>query len=524
MTSPASSYFAHLPRIYHGNADLDALLKVFEKILSGRADDVEYRRPGLAESIDLLPTLFDPASVRADFLPWLAGVVGLELQSTWDERLRRRAIRDIVTIYGQRGSQAGLARYLDLYSADVARQRITIDGAAKVLFARLRGSEPAPVHALVTQGPCLLAPTNELYPGLTSVACLGVTPDGHLVVGDSGAPGPTEASTQPAGVWRMTLTGEFADLAGAPPRPRPLGAGKWRQPVALAFDTSAAQWVLYVIDLRAGAFQLIRVTAGQPFTETVVAMPAGATLNLPNAMVFDAGHLLILDVTDVVDVDLATNTWKRRALTGAMTPLGMVRTAGGDIIVTDAREQDGTATPGDLLKVNRANPSSWTAVRLLAGLPSDRNPLVAPVAVVEDRDGSLLVADTGLKPLRSGAGPFLRTVVEPSAVYRVRLGSAPSVERVSTQGQLVFPTGMALRDRTLYFGERGDPNDPAMGSEVAVRRNFRAASHEFAVTVHFDADNTSSDEQRAVHAGISEIVDRQRPAAAWYWLMSAVGT
>jgi hypothetical protein len=83
---------------------------------------------------------------------------------------------------------------------------------------------------------------------------------------------------------------------------------------------------------------------------------------------------------------------------------------------------------------------------------------------------------------------------------------------------------MALRDRTLYFGERGDPNDPAMGSEAAVRRNFRAASHEFAVTVHFDADNTSIDEQRAVHAGISEIVDRQRPAAAWYWLMSAVGT
>ncbi|NKE57553.1 hypothetical protein FXN61_12185 [Lentzea sp. PSKA42] len=520
MTSPASSYFAHLPRIYHGNADLDGLLKVFEKILSGRADDVEYSHPGLAEFIDLLPTLFDPASVRADFLPWLAGVVGLELQSKWDERLQRKAIRDIVRIYGQRGSQTGIARYLDLYSADVARQRITIDGAAKVLFARLRGTEAASIHALVTQGPCFLPPPEKPYPGLTSVACLGITPDGRLVVGDSGAPG-----IQTAGVWRMTLTGEFADLDGAPARPVPLGAGKWEQPVALAFDTSGAQWVLYVIDLRAGAFRLIRITAGQPFTETVVAMPAGVTLNLPNAMVFDAGHLLILDVTDVVDVDLATNTWKRRPLTGAMTPVGMVRTAGGDIIVTDAREQDGTAAPGDLLKVNRANPAAWTAVRLLAGLP--QNPLVAPVAVVEDRDGSLLVADTGLKPLRSGAGPFLRTIVEPSAVYRVRLGSPPSVERVSTQGQLVFPTGMVLRDRTLYFGERGDPNDPAMGSEVAAKRNFRAASHEFAVTVHFDANDTAGDVidyQRAVHAGIAEIVDRQRPAAAWYWLMSAVGT
>ncbi|MFD4669926.1 phage tail protein [Lentzea sp. NPDC058450] len=516
MTTP-SSYFAHLPRIYHGNADLDGLLKAFEKILSGRADDVEHAAPGLAETIDLLPSLFDPSSVGADLLPWLASVVGLEFQSTWDERQQRRAIRDIVSIYGRRGSHEGLARYLDLRGADVAKHRITVDGVTKVHFARLRAGEAADFHALVTQGPCVLPPPEKPYPGLTSVACLGISPDGRLVVGDSGAPG-----VQAAGVWRMTLTGEFADLSGAPARPRPLGAGKWEQPVALAFDTSGVGWVLYVVDLRAGAFRIVRITAADPFAETVVALPAGIELNLPSAVVFEAGHLLILDVTDVVDVDLTTGTGRRRPLTGAQTPVGMVRTAAGDLIVTDAREQDGAATPGDLLKVNRANPAAWTAVSLLSAVP--RNPLVAPVAVVEDRDGSLLVADAGLRPWRSGAGPFLRTVVEPAVVHRVRPGPQPSVEQVGTRGRLVFPTGMALRDRTLYVGERGDPNDPAMGSEVAVKRNFRAASHEFAVAVHFDADDTDSVYQRAVHAAIAEIVDRQRPAAAWYWLMSAVGT
>ncbi|WP_330231179.1 phage tail protein [Nocardia sp. NBC_00508] len=528
MTAP-SSYFAHLPRIYRDNADLDALLKVFEKILSGRDDDVAAPHRAITERIDILHTLFDPATVERRLLPWLGSLVGLDLQPKWDDAMRRRAIGEIVGIYGQRGSRAGLARYLDLYSANAARQRITIDDAAKVLFCRIPGGGIAPIRALVTHGPVRFPQGTEIYPGLVSAECLAVTPDGTLVVGDSGEPGTNVAATQPASVWRMTRTGEFADFTGAPPKPRMLGAPGWEHPVALAVDPAAPNWALYVLDLRAGSYQLFRITRDQPFTATRITIPAAFQLNSPSAMLFEAGHLLVLDITDVIDVDLIPNPplWKRRPLTGAMTPLSMTVTEVGDLYVTDGREQDGTATPAELLKVDRSNPGAWTVVRQLAQLPASENPLVAPVAIVEDRDGSLLVLDVGLKPLRSSAKPFLRTVVEPSAVYRVRLGqrvgALPRIERTSSTGRLVFPTAMVRFGRELYFTDRGDPNDPALGPDVTVRRNFRAASHEFGVTVHFDEDDTSVDYQRAVIQGVSEIVEQQRPAASWPWLMSAVG-
>jgi len=117
-----SSYLAYLPRVFadddstpDGEAAtppfLGRFLLAFEAVLSGLPD-----RPGLQQAVDGVVDLLDPVTTRADFLPWLAGWVGLTLRADWDTATRRRFIREIVPLYRLRGTKDGLGRMLSLYT------------------------------------------------------------------------------------------------------------------------------------------------------------------------------------------------------------------------------------------------------------------------------------------------------------------------------------------------------------------------------------------------------------------------
>jgi phage tail P2-like protein len=58
---------------------------------------------------------FDPDKTPAEFLPWLANWVAISLHPGWDETTRRHFLRQIVPLYQQRGTRAGLQQVLDLY-------------------------------------------------------------------------------------------------------------------------------------------------------------------------------------------------------------------------------------------------------------------------------------------------------------------------------------------------------------------------------------------------------------------------
>ena len=85
----------------------DAFLQRF----TGGLDDVLV--PFLA-TLDSLHGYVDPALAPEDFLGWLAGWVGLELDPRWPGEVRRSLVRNAAEVQDARGTTAGLRAELAL--------------------------------------------------------------------------------------------------------------------------------------------------------------------------------------------------------------------------------------------------------------------------------------------------------------------------------------------------------------------------------------------------------------------------
>ncbi len=103
------TYDPYLPAIYrdHGKCNdfLPRLLSLFQSFYAG----IEYE-------IDSLPALFDPTAVKAGFLPWLAGCLGLDLDQSWSISKQRAVLARIFEYYGKRGTAEGLRDALQLFA------------------------------------------------------------------------------------------------------------------------------------------------------------------------------------------------------------------------------------------------------------------------------------------------------------------------------------------------------------------------------------------------------------------------
>lgn len=89
-------------------------------------DDVVAPVPA---TLDSLWAYLDPALAPVDFVEWLAGWVGLELDQTWDEQRRRELVARAHRLYDFRGTAGGLADLIELYTG--VRPEI-IDGGGVV--------------------------------------------------------------------------------------------------------------------------------------------------------------------------------------------------------------------------------------------------------------------------------------------------------------------------------------------------------------------------------------------------------
>jgi phage tail-like protein len=116
--SDTSSYLRFLPAEFERHAFVGRFLLAFERILSAGAPEGP---PALEEVIDGVDRFFRPwhsdlaRQAPAEFLPWLAGWVGLTLREDWDEATRRRFLGGIVSLYRKRGTKEGLQEMLRLY-------------------------------------------------------------------------------------------------------------------------------------------------------------------------------------------------------------------------------------------------------------------------------------------------------------------------------------------------------------------------------------------------------------------------
>ncbi len=136
---PATSYLDYLPATFRQEPFIGRFLLAFETVLSGAGGVA-----GLETAIGGLADYLDPATTRADFLPWLAGWVTLTLRADWDEQTRRSFIAQIVPLYRLRGTKAGLVRMLKLYTTEPVEIYDTFDNLPYFFEVRLTLSEADP--------------------------------------------------------------------------------------------------------------------------------------------------------------------------------------------------------------------------------------------------------------------------------------------------------------------------------------------------------------------------------------------
>ena len=79
-------------------------------------------------SLDDFEAYLDPAYAPDDFLDWLGGWVGATLDHTWPLERRRRMVASAVDLYKLRGTAAGLAAQVSIYTG--GRVEIVESGAA----------------------------------------------------------------------------------------------------------------------------------------------------------------------------------------------------------------------------------------------------------------------------------------------------------------------------------------------------------------------------------------------------------
>jgi phage tail-like protein len=103
------SYLRYLPSLYEQDELMGRFLMLFESFWSP-----------IERQTDSLYHYFDPRITPADFLPWLASWLDLELDENWPEERLRQLIRWAIALYRSRGTKWGLLKYLEIYTGQQA--------------------------------------------------------------------------------------------------------------------------------------------------------------------------------------------------------------------------------------------------------------------------------------------------------------------------------------------------------------------------------------------------------------------
>ncbi|MGH2461171.1 MAG: phage tail protein [Chloroflexota bacterium] len=102
-TERQSRLLQYLPAVFRGDAFLSRFLLIYQSIL----DPIE-------ETVDNTHHYLDPGTAPAEFLPWLASWVGLDLDPGLDEARQRDLIRRAVELHRWKGTRRGLREELQI--------------------------------------------------------------------------------------------------------------------------------------------------------------------------------------------------------------------------------------------------------------------------------------------------------------------------------------------------------------------------------------------------------------------------
>lgn len=162
---PRQTWMRFLPEIYQGsdeNGFLERYLSIFQTLY----DDLDER-------IRDIPSYLDTCSTDGETLRWLAGWLGLENLSPWNEDQLRYLICHAGKLYRKRGTRDGICEFIKLYTGEepfIAEQHfIEKYSDNEPLYALLRnlyGNDPW-VFTVLIRASCL--PTGKEFSDLVRI-------------------------------------------------------------------------------------------------------------------------------------------------------------------------------------------------------------------------------------------------------------------------------------------------------------------------------------------------------------------
>jgi phage tail-like protein len=105
---PSHDLLRRLPKTFSRDERVASFLLRYLSLFDGTLVDLE----GRADARDIL---LDPYATPEEMLPWLASFLGLALDERWPTAARRQLIDEIPVLWRERGTVAGLSRFLELY-------------------------------------------------------------------------------------------------------------------------------------------------------------------------------------------------------------------------------------------------------------------------------------------------------------------------------------------------------------------------------------------------------------------------
>ena len=563
LRRPISSYRQYLPPfLWSKESDPEQFLLrflcIFEAILTGR-DDIaaplrtlrngEYREyPPYEKIIDQLPDLFDPWRVPPQFLPFLAGSLGLTLEPNWNEYQQRRMIEGASALFQQRWLKRGLYAFLDIYSAAPVRARIAIDDGEAILRGSLLPDGSLPLRPVAFARP----DDSDKHVGAalshpTAAVMAGTGAARSYIVADAG---PQDLAQPRGALWSVALNGELRWTPGSgaagTPTLTPLNAGEpaplLQNPIAIAVESDG---VYLVLDKAAGqpnTALIYRYRVGAtPVRETVVAANILQAV-APVDMVRDpaSGRLLILDQGNIIQngttpprvLSVAVPATGASSVTvfalgaAAVRPTALVLgTSPGTVLIADAGRQDVPANQplpypddlqkqlaGDVLSMSLTTGAAATTLLKKPGTDG-KTTLVNPVALSLLGDGSLLILDDGLKSrlvtVDNNTIEHTRALVRPARVLRIDTTAPRTPVGIVLGAPLVQPSHILVDGTDIVVLENGSFRADAQGN-----RDWRCLPHSFGVTVYFsrpDFGSSSSKDirtiQRQVFKGLTDVLE-----------------
>jgi len=149
------SWIRHLPSLYQlpsfdGTHLVQGLLWITQSVFAR-----------IERTLDRVAENFDPMVTPEPLLPWLASWLALGLDAGWDERTRRRVVKDAAHLYRIRGSKEALVTWIELVTGlvvQIEENAWPFDGFRVGVHARVGDrsmivERPVLAHAFVVHVP-----------------------------------------------------------------------------------------------------------------------------------------------------------------------------------------------------------------------------------------------------------------------------------------------------------------------------------------------------------------------------------